>query len=165
MMQTPDTQQPVPPVSAEVRIEDAVFADIPALVALLSILFSIEADFAVDSDKQAQGLAMLMASPDSAVIKVARATPAGIVGMVSAQLVISTAEGAPSAWIEDLVVAPVYQSCGVGKALLSAALDWSRAQGATRAQLLVDTANPPALAFYTHLGWQHSQLVMKRMSL
>jgi GNAT superfamily N-acetyltransferase len=88
-----------------------------------------------------------------------------VVAMASAQLVVSTAEGARSAWIEDVVVADGLRGKGIGAALLAALLDWARDRGATRAQLLADRANVPALEFYRRLGWQPTQLGAWRISL
>jgi GNAT superfamily N-acetyltransferase len=85
--------------------------------------------------------------------------------MVSAQLVISTAEGAPSAWVEDMVVRADCRGEGLGRALLEALLAWAADQGATRAQLLVDLDNAPALGYYQHLGWQATKLAARRVSL
>jgi len=85
--------------------------------------------------------------------------------MASVQLVISTAEGAPSAWVEDVVVQEDWRGQGVGRALLEAVLDWARVRGAVRAQLLADLDNAPALAFYDRLGWQPTRLGARRLKL
>jgi GNAT superfamily N-acetyltransferase len=85
--------------------------------------------------------------------------------MATAQLVISTAEGAPSAWIEDVVVREDWRGNGVGRALLDAVLAWARSQGAVRAQLLADLDNAPALAFYDKLDWQPTRLGARRLKL
>jgi len=128
-----------------IRIEDACPEDIPALSDLLDTLFSIEQDFQPDSERQIRGLALLLQHPDRASIKVARNECGQLVGMVSAQLVISTSEGAPSAWVEDMVVREGWRSQGVGQALLENLLEWASSHGATRAQLLVDIDNMPAV--------------------
>lgn len=150
---------------APVTLDAATPADIPDLVALLHRLFAIEQDFQADPEKQIQGLTRLMASPAMAHIAVARDGAGRVVAMVSAQLVISTAEGAPSAWIEDMVVAPEWQGQGVGRRVLAAVLAWAKDQGATRAQLLADLDNAPALAYYDHLGWQATRLGARRLML
>lgn len=150
---------------SDTHIDAAVAADIPALVALLGELFAIEQDFMPDPQRQARGLALLLAHPERARVLVARGADGRTLGMVSAQLVISTAEGAPSAWIEDMVVAASHRRQGIGRALLTAALEWACAQGATRAQLLVDLDNHPALDFYRHLGWQATRLGARRFLL
>lgn len=150
---------------APVTLDAATLADIPDLVALLHRLFAIEQDFQANPEKQIQGLTRLMASPAMAHIAVARDGDGRVVAMVSAQLVISTAEGAPSAWIEDMVVAPEWQGRGVGRRVLAAVLAWAKDQGATRAQLLADLDNAPALAYYDHLGWQATRLGARRLML
>ncbi len=150
---------------APVTLDAATAADIPDLVALLRILFAIEQDFQADPEKQVEGLARLIASPAMAHIAVAREQGGRVVAMVSAQLVISTAEGAPSAWIEDMVVAPDWQGRGVGRRILDSVLAWAKDQGATRAQLLADLDNAPALAYYDHLGWQSTRLGARRLML
>lgn len=147
------------------KIENAIADDIPALVKLLTELFSIEQDFVPDTTKQARGLALLIQNKGNAVIKVARNTEGLAIGMVSAQLVISSAEGAASAWIEDMVIHQAFRGSGLGKALLQEVLNWAKMHGATRAQLLVDTENLPAIGFYQHLGWQTTQLQARRIFL
>lgn len=139
--------------------------DVPQLVQLLNILFGIEQDFRADPEKQERGLRKLLATPEKAVIMTARDAHGNVIGMVSAQLVISTAEGAYSAWIEDMVIAEGWRTQGIGRRLLSSALDWARSRGATRAQLLVDLDNEPALGYYDHLGWQATRLGARRISL
>jgi GNAT superfamily N-acetyltransferase len=140
-----------------VTIAPASEADIPELIDLLAVLFSIEQDFSPDPDKQRRGLATLLASP-TGHIAIARDTTSRAVGMATAQLVISTAEGAPSAWVEDVVVREDFRGKGLGRALLDAVLAWARSQGALRAQLLADLDNAPALAFYDRVGWQPTRL-------
>jgi GNAT superfamily N-acetyltransferase len=139
-------------------------SDIPELIDLLGVLFAIEQDFTPDTDKQRRGLAALLASPTGHVA-IARDQASRAVGMATAQLVISTAEGAPSAWIEDVVVREDWRGKGLGRSLLDAVLAWARGQGAVRAQLLADLDNAPALAFYDRLDWQPTRLGARRLML
>ena len=141
-----------------ISIEQADTGDIDALTGLLTTLFSIEQDFVPNKSAQRSGLQLLMARPDHGQIFVARHPDQGIVGMISAQFVISTAVGAPSAWIEDMVVREQFRGQGVGKALLNKAREWARSRGAKRIQLLADADNAPAIDFYQHLGWQQTRL-------
>lgn len=147
------------------NIDIAKLEDIPALVELLATLFSIEADFKPDVAKQIKGLRMLILSPETGVIKVARDNDGLAIGMVSAQLVISTAQGAPSAWVEDMIIDEKYRGIGLGKALLNDTLAWAKQKGASRAQLLVDIKNEPALGYYQHLGWETTQLQARKIFL
>jgi GNAT superfamily N-acetyltransferase len=155
----------VPDVQS-IRIERAGNADVPALIELLAALFAIESDFSADRARQRRGIELLLAQPDDrAVLLVARSNEGVAVGMASAQLVISTAEGAPSAWIEDVIVQQALRGQGIARLLLKGLLDWAQRHGATRAQLLADNANTLALEFYAHIGWQPTQLSAWRRSL
>lgn len=147
------------------RITRAVRADLPELVALLDRLFSIERDFRPAAARQRRGLELLLAAPRRARVLVARDVHGRAVGLATAQLVISTSEGALSAWIEDVIVDEDQRRQGLGRALVRGLLGWARQQGATRAQLLVDTGNFPALSFYEGLGWQPTRLVARRVFL
>ena len=146
-----------------VEINSATCKDIPALVDLLTELFTIEKDFKPDTVKQITGLGLMLNKPEQAVIKVARNGDGSVVGMVSAQLVISTAEGATSAWVEDMIISKNYRAAGLGRMLLIDVLRWAQDKGATRAQLLVDTENEPAVGYYKHLGWETTQLQASRV--
>lgn len=146
------------------NIRNATPTDVPELSRLLDDLFSIEQDFQPNTENQERGMLLLLQHPDRGCIKVAEES-GRIIGMVSAQLVISTAEGAPSAWVEDMVVCDGQRGKGVGRALLDSLTDWARAKGATRAQLLVDLDNGPALGYYQHLGWQTTRLAARRIKL
>ncbi len=141
-----------------ITIEHAKLSDINVLVELLNVLFSIEQDFSPNETAQRDGLTLLLNSPNQGQIFVARHPQEGIVGMVSAQLVISTAVGAPSAWIEDMVVREPFRGQGLGKALLEKAQVWSKEKGAKRVQLVADADNAPALNYYKHLEWQPTRL-------
>ena len=149
-----------------IRIERARNTDVPALIELLAALFAIERDFSADRARQRRGLELLLAQPDDrAVVLVARSHDGLAAGMASAQLAISTAEGAPSAWIEDVIVQQALRGRGVARLLPRGLFDWAQRHGATRAQLLADNANTPAIEFYDRSGWQPMQLSAWRRSL
>jgi GNAT superfamily N-acetyltransferase len=101
----------------------------------------------------------------NACLKVARVTPGKVIAMCSGQLVYSTSEGSPSVWIEDMVVDQEWRARGVGRVVLQSVLDWAKMRGATRAQLLADCDNHAALAFYQHIGWQNTRLIVRRVTL
>lgn len=136
------------------------------MIGLLAGLFALESDFAADQVKQRRGLEMLLAQPDDrAVVLVARSATGQAVAMASAQIVISTAQGGPSAWIEDVVVQEAWRGHGIARTLLRELLAWAQRLGATRMQLLADSSNAPALDFYRHLGWQPTRLTTWRLVL
>jgi ribosomal protein S18 acetylase RimI-like enzyme len=148
-------------MDTEISIRPATPGDLDALVPLLRVLFTIESDFRPDPERQRHGLARLLADRERCCVLAAeRGTT--VVGMVTAQLVVSTAEGAPSAWIEDVIVDAAERRRGLGGRLLAAVERWACERGATRLQLLVDRENAPAVRFYERLGWGSTKLVCLR---
>ena len=145
----------------DVRIRFASQVDLPVLVHLLGELFSIEADFRPDPERQRVGLALMLADRRTRAVLVAEEAGA-VIGMVTGQLVVSTAEGAPSVLVEDMIVAAPVRGRGVGRSLLAAIEGWGSERGATRLQLLADRENAPALAFYAREGWSPTRLVCLR---
>ena len=83
-------------------IRTAGYDDLPAMTRLLQELFAVETEFAVDTEKQRCGLRMLFDSSSAGVWVAER--HGRIVGMVTVQLVISTAEGGLSGLLEDMIV-------------------------------------------------------------
>ena len=144
-------------------IRPAGSGDLPAMTRLLQELFTIETEFSVNTEKQRCGLKMLLDS-ESAGIWVAE-RHGRVVGMVTMQLIVSTAEGGLSGLLEDLVVSSICRRRGLGKALLSAAVKWSREQGATRIQLLADGRNVPAIIFYRKQDWKQTHMIALRRSI
>lgn len=149
------------PTVEEVSIRRAKPADLDSLVHLLGVLFSIESDFRPDPVRQRRGLVRMLADPGRSVVLVAEAA-GSVVGMVTAQLLVSTAEGGDAALVEDLVVEAGRRRSGLGGRLLRAVGAWARSRGATRLQLLADRTNAPALRFYERMGWRPTQLVALR---
>jgi GNAT superfamily N-acetyltransferase len=130
-------------------------------VELLAELFALEADFRPDAGRQRRGLALLLADRGRCAVLVAE-HGGRVVGMVTGQVVISTAEGAPSVWVEDMVVHRDHRRSGVGGRLLRALEAWAAMRGAPRLQLLADRENVPALRFYEAAGWRPTQLACLR---
>lgn len=150
-----------------IRIRHATLRDLGAMTALLAELFSLEPDFAIRPALQEQGLRLLLkaARAGTANLTVAEDQASGqVVGMATVQTVISTAEGALSGWIEDVVVTASRRGSGIGGRLLAALATWAKAHGATRLQLLADRDNQAALEFYASHGWRHTRMIPLRIS-
>jgi GNAT superfamily N-acetyltransferase len=145
-------------------IEPATIADLDQLADLLGILFSQEAELTPDWDKQLRGLQAIVTSPAVGQIFVAR--DGGLVlGMVSLLRTISTAEGGPVCWLEDMVVRPDARAAGIGSRLLQHAIDYARANGFKRITLLTDGDNDGARRFYQRHGFQPSAMATLRLTL
>lgn len=145
-------------------IERAASDDVPQLVVLLGALFAQEADFAVDPEKQRRGLQLIIDSPDAGVIFVAREARE-VVGMVSLLFTISTAEGGPAAWLEDMVVRHDRRGSGLGSRLLGHAIEYARTRGLSRITVLTDKGNSGAIRFYERSGFVESNMTALRLSL
>jgi GNAT superfamily N-acetyltransferase len=149
------------PEAGEAAIRLATPADLEPMVRLLGLLFSQEPDFRPDPHRQRRGLARMLAEPERRLVVVAE-TGGEVVGMVTVQIVVSTAEGGDAGLLEDLVVEPAVRRRGIARRLVRAATAWATSRGATRLQLLADRANLPALAFYERMGWQPTRMVALR---
>lgn len=136
----------------------ATLEDIPILIQLIQLVFSIEKDFNPDEAKQECALKMLLDSPSSARIFVAL-DQEKVIGMCSAQLLISTAEGGRKALLEDVAVLPDYQRSGVGRNLLTFIESWAKENEIKRLDLVADLDNLKALNFYQKIGWHQTNLL------
>jgi len=142
-------------------IRRAKHADIGGMIKLLRILFSIETDFAFNEETQQRGLEMMLDDCTNRCIMVAELNQQ-IVGMCTAQILVSTAEGGIVALVEDLVVEDACRGEGIGKELLLAIEGWAIARGASRLQLLADQNNTRALEFYKKMDWKVTELICLR---
>ena len=144
-------------------IRKARASDLPVLVKLLAELFAIERDFVPDCRRQRHGLKLILSAPQEWQVFVAE-VGGSVVGMCSIHRLVSTAEGAKSGLIEDVVVQQGSRGMGIGSKLLATAEEWSFAQGLRRMQLLADRNNTKALAFYERNGWNRTHLICLRKS-
>ena len=145
-------------------IAPATAADIPQLAALLHLLFTQEADFTPDRMKQERGLRLILESPGVGILFAAR-DGEEVVGMVSLLFTVSTAEGGPACWLEDMVVRPDRRGDGLGSRLLQHAIDYAESHGFTRIALLIDRENSGALRFYERHGFEESEMAALRLHL
>jgi ribosomal protein S18 acetylase RimI-like enzyme len=143
-------------------IRTANSSDIAQLVELLKELFTIEADFDFDQEKQACGLNLLLKSEKDCIFVAELLNDNKVLGMCTVQTLISTAEGGMVGLLEDLIVAADFRNKGIASKLVAEAVNWAECQGLKRLQLLADKNNLPALDFYQKQGWQSTQLVCLR---
>jgi GNAT superfamily N-acetyltransferase len=128
---------------------------------LLHELFTLEADFQPERDKQLAGLRMILDNPALGRLFVLR-VDGRIAGMANALITVSTALGAPVLLLEDVIVSRAYRGSGLGRRLVEQVFDWARSQGMARVTLLADQDNAPALAFYESLGFEKSAMAVRR---
>jgi ribosomal protein S18 acetylase RimI-like enzyme len=143
------------------QIRYAKFEDIESLVKLLSELFAIEEDFEVNEVKQRQGLKMLLENTENNILLVAE-NDNEIIGFVSVQVIISTAEGGKVGLLEDMIIKSKYRSMKIGTKLINKMMKISKEKGLLRLQLFADKNNKKALDFYKKTGWTQTQLIYFR---
>src|SRR5213082_3709664 len=102
----------------ELQYGPAAAKDLPQLVELLGVLFTDEAEFQPNAEKQRRALEAILANPAVGQIFVAREGKR-VVAMSSLLFTVSTAEGGKAAWFEDLIVRPEYRRQGVAAQMLS----------------------------------------------
>jgi GNAT superfamily N-acetyltransferase len=143
------------------RIEPATLDDLPELVELLYDLFSMEADFVPDRDRQSRGIKLILEQPNRGRIFVLRNDHA-IIGMINLLITISTAEGGFVLLLEDLVVHRDHRGQGYGTKLLEHAFDFAKKKGFSRITLLTDSPNAAAKKFYLSHGFVDSDMIPLR---
>ncbi len=146
-----------------IEFREAEPGDIPGMVELLEVLFSVEADFNFDPQRHRKALERILTSGSEHLALVAVSVPdQRVAAMLTVQTVISTATGNLSGWVEDVVVRPGFQGRGIGSRMLEEAENWARRAGVSRLQLLADKDNNRALAFYSGKGWTGSSMVHRK---
>ncbi|WP_345991808.1 GNAT family N-acetyltransferase [Sulfurimonas sp. HSL-1716] len=139
-----------------ITIEKAIKQDLPQMAELLGVLFAIESDFTIDYDKQLSGITRLFEHESSDLL--AAKYEGRVVGMVTMQRLISSAEGDYVGQIEDLVVHEEYRKMGVGSRLINKMRSMAVEYGYKRIQLAADVDNKNALQFYSRRGFKKTHL-------
>jgi ribosomal protein S18 acetylase RimI-like enzyme len=139
-------------------VRPATEDDVAAMLGLLAQLFGIEQDFCIDHQCQAAGLELLLGDTERCCVLVAE-SDSSVVGMLTGQLVVSTAAGGFSLLVEDLVVDERRRRRGIGRRLIEALDAWGLQKGALRMQLVADETNAAALHFYEKQSWRRGRMV------
>jgi AraC family transcriptional regulator of adaptative response/methylated-DNA-[protein]-cysteine methyltransferase len=138
--------------------------ELAQLVALLTILFSEEAEFAPDYEKQTRALEKILSDESVGTVYVAR-EEGRVVAMASLLYTVSTAEGGTAALFEDLIVLPTHRGRGIATALVAFMIAEAKTRGVLRLTLLTDMQNERAQAFYRKLGFAASSMKPMRLKL
>lgn len=136
-------------------VEEAKSSDIESLIDLLALLFSQEAEFAPKRDLQRAGLSMILEDASIGTLLVLKKDET-VIGMVSLLLSISTALGGKVAFLEDMIVTPLWQGKGGGTMLVKHAIAYAQKCSCKRITLLTDASNHAAHRFYRQLGFKNS---------
>jgi GNAT superfamily N-acetyltransferase len=140
----------------QIVIRKAEEHDIDAMCLLLAGLFAIETDFESDVQKQRNALNLLIKDDNKAAFVAMSGHT--IFGMITGQLVVSTAGGGYSVLLEDLFVIPEYRGKGIASMLIKHIISWGKDKGAIRVQLVADERNSAALELYKKAGFSRSSM-------
>jgi RimJ/RimL family protein N-acetyltransferase len=149
-------------VIAGLRVEPATLDDLPELTELLFELFSQEADFIPNRERETRGLRLLLEQPSRGRIFVLRG-PGKIIGMINLLITISTAEGGFVLILEDLIIHRDYRHQGFGTRLLDYAVDFAKKKNFLRITLLTDKPNEKLKRFFLKNGFVESDMIPMRM--
>jgi len=132
----------------DVAIRAAVPSDAAALGPLLAAL-----GYPAPADRIAPRLTRLAASGNAVALVASVDGGDDLGGLITAHTLASIHHDAPVAWITTLVVAESARRRGVGRALVRAAEEWARAQGAVRVSVSSGVQRADAHAFYEGLDY------------
>lgn len=143
-------------------IAPAILDDLPQLIQLLMELFEMESDFEPDSNKQEEGLKLILEHPHRGRILVIR-NESKIIGMVNMLFTISTAEGGLVLLLEDFIIHPMNRGQGYGKKLLTAVKEFAQQKDFKRITLLTDKISKESQNFFSKEGFQFSKMIPMRL--
>ena len=143
-----------------IQIRNAEISDIKGMVHLLFELFQLEDDFSFNELKQKKGLELLLNENNSSIFVAEYEKE--VIGMITIQKVISTAEGEFVGLVEDFIIKNAFRKKGVGSKLLKVVIQWAENNMLARIQLLADKNNRDALQFYYTKNWHFTNLICLR---
>src|SRR5690606_29957901 len=98
-----------------------------------------------------RGLDQVLADPSLGAVLLAD-SPGGVIGYLVLGWCYSLEQGGRHVLVDELYLEPEARGRGLGRALLAAACDWARWQGAEVVRLEVNRHNPRAKARYLDSG-------------
>lgn len=139
-------------MSASLELRAVGAADIEALLAMLRRFYD-EDRIALDEPRVRRGLDQVLADPALGAVLLAESNGEPV-GYLVLGWCFSLEQGGRHVLIDELYLVPAARGRGLGRALLAAACDWARWQGAEVARLEVNRHNPRAKALYLGNGFR-----------
>lgn len=144
-----------------IGVPDAKDSDAETLstvCAMKDVLYSYENTLIAEVDGERVGI---MISYDGALYSTLRVKTFSNVGDALKCDFSNMADEAKAGeyYLDTLAVSPDMRRKGIGRALLTAAMERGRKTGIEKATLLVSPKNPPALRLYSSLGFKPTRMV------
>lgn len=138
--------------------KDSDIEKLSAVCAMKDVLYSYENTLIAEIDGQPVGI---MISYDGALYSTLRVKTFSEVGRSMNCDFSNMADEAEAGeyYLDSLAVSPEFRHRGIGRKLLTAAMESGRKLGIGKATLLVSPQNPPALRLYSSLGFKTTRMV------
>lgn len=137
----------------DVRIRPADSYDIEEMAKLLSSNTDTPVGRVADRKRLVKGLTMMIGSPEERMALIAERKEA-IVGLITAQILVSASEGGLVAVAGELTVARHAKGHGIEFRLLAAAEGWARSVGALHTYLVCGALASEEALVYENAGWK-----------
>lgn len=137
----------------EVRIRPADSYDIEEMARLLASNTDAPAGRVADRKRLVKGLSMMAGSSEERLALIAEKKE-NVVGLVTAQILVSASEGGLVAVASDLTVAKSCRDCGIDLKLLAAVEGWARSLGALHTYLVCGELPSGDARRFDDAGWR-----------
>jgi ribosomal protein S18 acetylase RimI-like enzyme len=134
--------------------------DLPAIVELLAKLASSLQDARTPDQQQLISNCLSIIHHPHSRILLAKQDHETI-GMLSISMRRTALHPAPSALIDELIVAEEHRGKGIGSSLLTAAIDMCRQIGCCEVEVSTEMSNENARAFYTASGFRGEAILFE----
>ena len=139
-------------MSAVLVLRPVAADDLPTLLGMLRSFYA-EDRIPLDEPRVRRGLEQLMADASFGAALFAE-VGGERVGYLVLGWCFSIEQGGRHVLLDELYLVPAARGRGLGRAMLAAACDWARGQGAEVARLEVNRHNPRAKALYLGHGFR-----------
>ena len=147
-------------MSNTVSIVEAMESDLPAIEGLLAELVNATKDSeSFDISKAVENCRILLDDANCNFL-VARVGDS-VVGFVNFTTHRTAMHAGPSGLIDELVVAKEYRGQGIGRQLISAAVDKCRRLGCCEVEVSTEKANIRAREFYKNCGFEEDAVLLE----
>ncbi len=148
----------------EIVVERARESDLASIGSLLVELMEAMTDTeGFDLNKSVENCRSFIREPSQHVL-VARKADA-VLGFINFSTRKTVMHPAPSGLIDELVVGRKYLRAGIGKLLMSAAVDKCRELGCCEVEVSTEKSNSRARRFYKSLGFDEDAVLLERQLL
>jgi GNAT superfamily N-acetyltransferase len=137
----------------EPRVWTASAGDLEEVAALIAAFRSWWGKEEPTKEQIAATATKLLEDPNTDFLLAAQAPDAPPAGVCQLRYRLSVWTGADDCWLEDLYVTDGARGSGLGRALVTAAIQLATKRGCRRMELDVNERNTKAIAFYEQLGF------------